>query len=197
MKRLFGWLCLLTGIAVAAPSAADDDKGARKSDAKGTKEAAVSDEDFVAKALSGGMLEVESGRSAQGQTRTEQVKSFARKMVEDHTKSNQELATLAARKNIRIPKGMSEKHFEVIKRLARLTDRPFDAEFAKAQVESHEEAVSLFESASKGVKDQDLKAFAEKTLPTLRDHLKMARELRDKAKGGKDPGPKDGDHKRD
>jgi putative membrane protein len=44
---------------------------------------------------------------------------------------------------------------------------------------------SLFEREAKSGKDAELKAFAEKTLPTLKDHLSMVRDLKTKlAKGG-------------
>jgi putative membrane protein len=177
--RWFGLTAILAF--AAAPAFAED----RKSDAPRDKDAPLTNEDFVAKAASSGMMEVEANRSAIGQTNSDRVKKFAKHMVEDHTKANQELMALAARKGLRVPQGMSEKHFDQLKSLSKLTDDPFNAAFAKAQVAAHEEAVALFENASKSLKDPDLKAFAEKTLPTIKHHLEMARDLsKDTGKSG-------------
>jgi putative membrane protein len=38
-------------------------------------------------------------------------------------------------------------------------------------VDGHKKTISMFEDAAKNCKDADLKAFAEKTLPTIKGHL--------------------------
>jgi putative membrane protein len=184
------WFVLAAGLVfAAAPAFAED----RKSDAPRGKDGHLSDEDFVAKVASSGLMEIESARSAVGQTNSDRVKKYAKHMIEDHTKANQELMALAARKGLRVPQGMSEKHFDQLKSLSKLTDNEFNTAYAKNQVAAHEEAVKLFENASKSLKDADLKAFAEKTLPTLKHHLEMARDLNKDAKSdGKVGASKDG-----
>jgi predicted outer membrane protein len=66
-------------------------------------------------------------------------------------------------------------------RLARLSGSEFDREFMRHQVKMHDEAVSLFDRQVGGGKDADLKAFAARTLPTLREHQQMARDVAAKA----------------
>lgn len=76
------------------------------------------------------------------------------------------------------------KHKEVMEKLSKLKGAEFDREYVKAMVEDHEKDVAAFEATSKGAVDADVKAFATKTLPTLKEHLQMIREI-DGKMGGK------------
>jgi putative membrane protein len=169
MKHAIIWAALLVGlIALATPTAVADDNP---------------DFQFASMAASGGVLEVMSSRLALDKGGSDSVKKFARQMVEDHGKANQELMELVAKKNIGVAAAMTEKHADTFGRLANAV-QDFDAQYAQAQVAAHEEAVALFEKEAKEGKDADLKAWAEGKLPTLREHLKMARDL---AKSDKEP----------
>ncbi len=57
------------------------------------------------------------------------------------------------------------------------TAADFSRRYFDDQITSHKDAVSLYERYSKGGDNADLKAYAEKTLPNLRDHLKMAQDM--------------------
>ncbi len=131
---------------------------------------------FVLTAASSGTWEVQSGQLAEGRSKSEEVRTFARRLVEDHAKGNKELMDVASKKGIKLPPGMVRKHADKLTALAN-AGQDFDKQFAMAQVAAHEEAVTLFEREAKDGKDADLKAFAEKNLPTLKDHLKMAQDL--------------------
>jgi len=144
---------------------------------------AKTDEQFVMMASSGGMFEVQSSEMALKQSSSDAVKKFAKHMVEDHTKANKELMDLASKKKFRVAERMMKPHADMATRLASAKGDNFDAAYIKMQVDAHEDTVKLFEDQAKNGKDSDLKAWAEKTLPTLKDHLKMARDM---AKSGKD-----------
>jgi len=58
--------------------------------------------------------------------------------------------------------------------------KDFDHDYMDHMVKAHEAAVQLFEQGSKELKNDRLKDFATKTLPNLKEHLKMAKEVRDK-----------------
>jgi len=148
-----------------------------------------SDQEFLAKALAGGVKEVQLGEKARDKASSDDVKKFAQRMIDDHTRAARELMDVASRKGFRPVPAMTEKHLDVFVRLGKEL-KDFDAQYAASQVESHEEAVALFEKQAKEGKDADLKAFAEKTLPTLKEHLKLAQDLnRDVGKGPKDKEP--------
>jgi len=144
----------------------------------------ITDEQFVSKASAAGLAEVSLGRLAAERASSAEVKKFGQRMVEDHTKANKELLTLADKKRFKVAERMDKTHQEAMDMMARLEGAEFDRQFMSQMVKDHEEAVSLFTAESKNGRDEDLKALATKTLPTLKEHLKMAQDL-NKGKGGR------------
>lgn len=144
----------------------------------------VSEEDakFVTEAANGGMAEVELGQLAQQKAQHADVKAFGEMMIKDHSKANDELTTLARGKNITVPATIGAEQQKVKDDLAKKTGREFDKAYIDEMVEDHEKDVKLFEDASKNLKDSELKAFVDKTLPTLRTHLEHSKAVKDKLK---------------
>jgi putative membrane protein len=171
--------CALLGAAcvcLALPaSAADEDKGGKGGGA---------DQHFVTKASATNLAEISLGEMAKRNAANADVKKFGERMVKDHTKANGELARLAGKRKLKMSLGLDKKHAELRDRLLKMRGAEFDRAYMDAMVKGHEEAVELFEKASKDLKDEDLKDFAEKTLPTLKEHRKMAKEVAGKLKGG-------------
>ena len=135
------------------------------------------DQKFLTDAAMSGMREVELGRMAAQLGASDAVKQFGRKMVEDHTKANTELMSLASKKGVTLPTAIEEKHRSDMRKLQAQRGEDFDRAFAKMMLKDHEKAVNLFEKESSQGGDADLKAFASSTLPTLQEHLSMARAL--------------------
>lgn len=135
--------------------------------------------DFMTTAASGGMMEVELGNLAQQKAQHADVKSFAQMMVTDHTKANDELKTLAGQKNITLPDSMGKDHMDHITELRDKTGAEFDKAYMELMVEDHEEDVKLFEDASNNLQDAEAKAFASKTLATLRQHQDRAKQIKE------------------
>lgn len=134
----------------------------------------VSDADFVTKAASGGMFEVQSSKMATEKATKAECKAFAEKMITDHSKANDELKAAAGKAGIAVPSTLTPAHEKMLADLKAAGD--FDAAYLTAQVKAHEEAVALFTAASASVKDPGLREFATKTLPTLKTHLEHARK---------------------
>lgn len=105
------------------------------------------------------------------------VKAFAEMLVKDHTQANTELNALATEKGVEVSAVISPKHAEEFQKLEKASKGDFDKEFLSEMVSAHEKSVSNFEEAAKDAKNSDLKAWAEKTLPTLKSHLAKAKEL--------------------
>ncbi len=139
--------------------------------------AAMSDEEFVIKAASGGMFEVESSKIAQDSAKSNEVKQFAQQMITDHTKANQKLKDIAKKANLGVPTKMTDQHQQMIQKIKSAEGNQFDPVYLDAQLKAHQQTVDLFENASKTLKNPDLKAFAEKTLPTLKDHLSHVKDI--------------------
>jgi putative membrane protein len=140
------------------------------------------DKDFVMKAAQGGMAEVTMGNLASAGGSNADVKAFGQRMVTDHSKANDELKSLAMSKGLALPSDAGKEHQEMIDKLSKKTGKDFDQEYMKGMVEDHEKDVKEFEKASRDAKDPDIKAWAAKTLPTLQEHLRMAKATYDKVK---------------
>lgn len=144
---------------------------------------AKEDQEFLVEAASGGLMEVQLGQMAAQKAANAQVKQFGQMMVDDHSKVNEELKALAARKNITIPTTPGEDHRDNVKKL---TDskggKEFDKDYVDLMVDDHKEDVDKFEKAAKDCKDPDIKAFAAKHLPHLQMHLQKARTLQETVK---------------
>ena len=97
-------------------------------------------------------------------------------MVDDHSKANDELKTLAKNKNITVPGDLEAKDKAERDRLSKLSGEAFDRAYMNAMLQDHRKDVSEFRTESTKGRDADVKAFASKTLPTLEDHLKLAQQ---------------------
>ncbi len=160
-----------------APENIDDNNTA-------TTPVAVSEDDakFVTEAANGGMAEVELGKLAKEKGQHLDVKAFGEMMVKDHSKANDELATLAQAKNITLPATLGIDEQNLKDELSKKSPGDFDKSYIEDMVKDHEKDIKLFEDASKNLKDTELKAFVDKTLPTLRNHLDHAKSVKDKLK---------------
>jgi len=141
---------------------------------------------FVKKAADGGMAEVALAKLAQEKASNADVKSFAAKLEKDHTAANDELKEVASKKNITLPASPSKNHQALHDKLAKLSGAEFDKAYVSAMLEDHQKDVREFARVSSASGDADVKAFATKTLPTLKDHLKQVQDL-SKSIGAKKP----------
>jgi putative membrane protein len=143
------------------------------------------DHGFVEKAAMGGMVEVELGNLAQQKAASDEVKQFGKRMVDDHSKANDELKQIAASKDITLPTALDRKHQGDVDKLAKLSGAKFDKAYMSHMVDDHKHDVSDFRKESQSGKDADVKGFASKTLPTLEEHLKLAQSTNDAVKKSK------------
>jgi len=135
------------------------------------------DQKFVKDAAVGGMAEVELGKLAQDKGSSEAVKNFGKRMVDDHSKANDELKSIASQKSIDLPTSMDAKHQATVDRLSKLSGAEFDRAYTNEMLKDHETDVKEFQKQSTSGSDPDLKNFASKTLPTLQEHLSMIRDI--------------------
>jgi len=125
---------------------------------------------------------VELAQDAVSHATNADVKSSAQKLVDDHTKANQELEQFGTSHGVTATAEVEAKAKEAKERIMKLTGKSFDQAFVKQMVDDHTSTIKAFENESKNGTDTDLKSWVDKTLPTLRDHLKMAQDLRKKLK---------------
>ena len=135
------------------------------------------DKEFVVKAGMGGLYEVQTGNLALQNAANADVKAFAQRMVTDHGKANAELAQLATTKGVALPTELDGPEQSAYEHLATLSGAEFDKAYIQHMVEDHNKAVADFDKASTSAADADLKAWAGKTLPVLREHQTLAKSL--------------------
>jgi putative membrane protein len=147
---------------------------ARSKASAGTK---MSDNDFIKKAAEGGLAEVELGQLAEQKATNPEVKKFAERMVADHTKANDQLKEVAQKQGMNLPQDLDAKDKMTKTRLEKLAGERFDRAYMADMVRDHKKDVSEFQMESKNAQDPGLKNFVTETLPTLREHLKLAEQV--------------------
>src|SRR4051794_14885166 len=149
-----------------------------------TKGASGADQRFVMEAAQGGMTEVELGQLAAQKAASDDVKKFGQRMVDDHTKANDQLKQVASQKSITLPTDIGAKNKAVKDHLEKLSGAAFDKAYMTHMVQDHKKDVAEFQKEASSGKDADIKNFASQTLPTLQEHLRMAQETHSKVSGG-------------
>jgi putative membrane protein len=137
----------------------------------------VDDNKFIKEAALGGMAEVELGKLAVQKASNDNVKQFAQKMIDDHSKANDKLKEVASRDKITVPESLDSKHQARIDKLAKLSGDQFDKAYVKDQLKDHENDVDKFSAEAQGGSDPAIKDFAASTLPTLKQHLDLVKSL--------------------
>ena len=137
----------------------------------------MSDAEFAQQAAEGGAAEVKLGQLAQEKGSNEAVKDFGKMMVNDHTEAGQQLKTIAAQQNLKLPDEPNKHDQGVYNKLSKLSGEAFDRAYAKQMVNDHRKVIDDFQQEASGGQNQSIKSFAAQTLPTLQKHLKNAREM--------------------
>ena len=128
------------------------------------------DKIFMKKAAKGGMMEVTMGRVAEQNAQSEDVKSFGKRMVTDHSKANDELKSIASQKGVQLPsKERSDKWAS-------------DKAYMDMMVKDHEKDLAEFKEEASSGSDPDVKKFADDTAKVIQEHLDLAKETQSKLK---------------
>lgn len=139
-----------------------------------------SDKKFMTEAAHGGLAEVQLGQLVLQRGGTSNaVKEFAQRMVQDHTKANNQLQQLATQKGVTLPTSIGKENRKVKQKLSKLSGASLDRAYIKHMVEDHQKDVSSDQRQAQQGQDPDLKAFAAQTLPILQEHLQLARSIAD------------------
>lgn len=146
---------------------------------------AEDDTEFAVAAADAGMLEVKLGELAQTNASSAEVKSFAKMMVDDHSKANDELMTLAQQKNIVLPGSLSDKSQNKYEDLAKKSGKDFDDAYTEFMVKDHKDVIDSFKKEAEKGAIADLRTWAAGKVSALEHHLEMAKQTEeavDKAK---------------
>jgi putative membrane protein len=164
------------GLAALAASAAPPSDSAKSTAKTKSTPTMMSDMDFAKAAAEGGFAEVRFGELAEDKASNKTVKELAQRMVTDHTKADDSLKTAASKDDVSIPSQLNAKDQATYVRLSQLSGTAFDRDYARDMVRDHETDIAIFRHEANDGKDASIKSFAAQTLPTLEDHLKLARQ---------------------
>lgn len=174
------------GTPLGAPKSATDTVRAAQAGARESK-LGESDRQFVIQASQIGMAEVAAANVALDKAASPKVKDYAKMMAGDHMKNNAELKGLAERGYVKVGQ-LDDKNTDKIETLEKASGADFDRAYMADMVQGHRAAIDLFQGATKDVQDAELKAYVNRTLPTLQKHLTAAQQIAKDVDGGSTPG---------
>ena len=169
---LIATMLALTVSATAADHSAGSAGGTMPGTARTANGSTLSqaDQEFIAMAAMSGRFEVDSARLAQSKQLSSHEQELVEMILTDHSAVNAELAGLATAKGFTLPSTLDPAHEARLAAMRELEGRDFATAFHAAQVEAHQDAIAIFTRAARDSEDVDLRAWAEKTLPTLQRH---------------------------
>lgn len=140
------------------------------------KAVSSADKKFATGAAQGGLAEVELGKLATQKGQSDKVKQFGQRMIDDHSNANTQLKSIAQKNNITLPTDINAKDQALKDKLSGLSGSDFDRAYMTAMVKDHQKDIGEFQREASSGSNADLKGFAAQTLPTLQEHLRMAKE---------------------
>lgn len=140
------------------------------------------DADFAVEAAEDGILEVRLAQLAETNATSSEVKTFAKNILADHNRANEELKALALQKNIALPATMGDRCQRKYDRIADKNGREFDESFSEYMVKDHKDAIDKYKKEAEKGNDPDLRDWASRKVASLEHHLTMAEDLEDMVK---------------
>lgn len=137
-----------------------------------------STEEFVHKASVSNQFTIESSKIAIDRGKSDDVKNFAQRMIDDHTRVGDQLLEASKSAKMKPTKTLDSEHQKMVDELKSMPDNNFDNRYIGMQIMAHEKSVQLFSTYSENGSDPELKSFAAEILPTLKEHLKEAQQLK-------------------
>jgi putative membrane protein len=137
------------------------------------QQAVAADSIFIQKAASLGLLQAKLGKLAGEKGSSASVRDFAKRMVADYTKANQELVAGAKQAAYPAPVLLREDR-QVYDRLAGTGRNSFDQKYMAEMVAQYGDAVRLYQQESDKGRVASLKQLAASMLPTMQQHMALA-----------------------
>lgn len=161
-------------LALAAPVHAQNATDQMKTGQPSARASAATQK-FVKTAAITDMFEIKAGQLAQEKTQDQAYKDFAQMIINDHTKTTNELKSMNV--GVLLPQDLDSTHKKKIDKLNSLSGAAFERQFKTDQIEGHKQAIAQFEQYAKSGDNAQLKQWAQTTLPTLKTHLQHAEAL--------------------
>lgn len=154
-----------------------DTSGTQIPDSTNAESMPSDDREFLQTAADDGAGEVALSSLAAERASRREVRDFAQMLASDHEKANRELAQLATEKNLTVAGKPNADQAVLLDQLMKASGSGFDRAYLQGMVMDHKKSIALFERQASSGRDTDLKRWASKMLPMLRDHLARANKL--------------------
>lgn len=138
------------------------------------------DSRFLVNAAEMNLEEIHMGKLAQQKGSTEQVRQLGKKMEDAHTKSLNELKSLASSKKMSIPNSPTDDTKDAYNDLNEKSGEDFDEAYMDRTVNGHQDAIDAYEDAATDSNDMEIKNWASTALPGLRNHLNHSKDIQKK-----------------
>jgi putative membrane protein len=135
------------------------------------------DKQFMTMAATANMTEAHLGQMAESQAANANLKTFGQTLVQDHTRAYEELHALSNKTGENIPKGIDTGKDASIQQLRKLKGAGFDKRFVQHEIQDHQRVLAAFKREAEHGQNPDVKAYAQKLLPTIEEHLHKAQEI--------------------
>ena len=135
----------------------------------------IGDGHFVREAGEGGIFQVAAGRLAVQKASNSDIRQFGQRMIDDHSKANDELKRIAAKDSLTFPARMSSRDHATLNRLSNLSGTAFDRAYIRDMVKDHESDLAAFQREANNGANADVKTWAMNTVPMIQDHLSQAK----------------------
>lgn len=132
---------------------------------------------FVTKAMQGSMAEVQLGQLTLQKSNNDQVKQFAQRMIDDHTKLNDQMKPVAQQLGVAVPEQVSKKDRNTMAKLQALSGPAYDQAYIKDMVKDHKQDLSEFQAEASSGQDQTVKDAAAQGSKVIAQHLQMAQQM--------------------
>jgi len=170
MSKLTWW-----GLALLLPIAACSNPGPPPPPPMPAQpQVSAQDQNFAMTAGASDQFEIQSSQLALQKSRNPALRRFAQRMVDDHTKTTQQLTSIAQAKGMALQPQLNGDQQTMLSDLQKANGRRFDGMYWRDQVTGHQQAVAAFQGEANDGYDADIKSFAQQTLPTIQQHLRMA-----------------------
>lgn len=132
---------------------------------------------FVTAVITSGMVETEAGKLASEKSADTAIQSYGKLLITQHQQLSKDLKDIVAQRRVDVPERLDEAQDSKLDRLRNTSGKAFDRAFIQQMIEDHTTAVTLFDQAGASGKDVHIQAFANKNIPIIRNHLRIAKEL--------------------
>jgi putative membrane protein len=135
------------------------------------------DRSFISSAAEANLAEIDMAKMVSQKSTDPAVKDFANRMVTDHTQASQKLASVAEMNGVKLPTEETATERNKKTELQKLSGTQLNDAYLRDELQGHKEAISAFESEIEHGQNQEAKNYAEQTLPTLQDHIRIAEDV--------------------